>query len=198
MLHPLPPWSRPPSSQRVLTPSSNPWPLAPFRRRLLLDDLGWVPVMPIDQRPDPGGLGSCGVGGCSRPAAVPSEEQLVRHSRPGSRPHQRAAAPHASRRQLRAGQRIYVIGPRPRPRACAPPSTPPRRVATPFALFKKLVLYLRCPRGGASDDCGGCGVRWGVGSTRGSRGDSGLAKWFCEVGASETGLELCLQSATCV
>lgn len=128
---PAPSFVRPPSPKARLNPLQEPLP--PFRRRLLLDDLGWVPVVPIDQRPDPGGLGRCGVGGGGRPAAVPSEEQLAPQPRPGSRPQQRAAAPHASPRQLRARQRAYVIGLR--LRVCAAPPAPPRRVTTPLVLF---------------------------------------------------------------
>lgn len=126
---PCPSFLTSPSPQPVLKPSRNPSPLAPSRRHLLLDDLGRVPVMLIDQRPDPGGLGRGGVGGGSRPVAVPSRQQRPPQLGRGSSPAQRAADPHAPSSQFRTGCPGSVIFPR--PRAYAPPRPAPSRGHAP-------------------------------------------------------------------
>ena len=92
-----------PLSTSGLKALQEPQPPAPSRRRVLLDDLGWVPVVPIDQRLNPGGLGRCREGGGSRPAAAAaagSGEQPPLQLGRGSRPPERAAAPHAFSSQL--------------------------------------------------------------------------------------------------
>lgn len=114
----------PPSPQPALNPPGTLDPFAPFRRRLLLDDLGWVPVVPVDQRLDLGGLGRSGVGGGRRRAAARRQQQPRPQTGRGSRPAQSTADPHARSSQLSVGRRGYVISPR--PRACCPPPSPPR------------------------------------------------------------------------
>lgn len=81
---PLP--SQSPFSTARLKTLQEPSPLDPFRRRFLLDDLGWVPVLPIDQCLDSGGLGRCRVRGSRRPTASRSGEQAPPQLGPGSRP----------------------------------------------------------------------------------------------------------------
>lgn len=87
-----------PSPQPILIPPGNPSALPPFRRRVLLDDFGWVPVVPIDQRPDPGRLGRGREGGGGRPPPAGLWKQPLPQLGRGSSP----ADPHVPSSQLRA------------------------------------------------------------------------------------------------
>lgn len=92
----------------ALKPSRDPQLPARRRRRLLLDDLGRIPVVAIDQRPHLGRLRGSGVGGRGPPAAEPSLEETRMQRRPGSRPCQPPADQHAATsadRSRRAGSR---------------------------------------------------------------------------------------------
>ena len=114
------------------THPGNPSPLPPFRRRVLLDDFGWVPVVPIDQRPDPGRLGRGREGGgdtLSPPAGLWKQPlpQLGRGSCPAERP----ADPHVPSRQLRARRcEIRHLSATARQRPAPPPAWP--RPLSPF------------------------------------------------------------------
>lgn len=188
-----------PSAQPAGNPYKNPSPPAPFRRGLLLDDLGRVPVVAVDQRPDPGALGRRGAGGGSGRAAARGREQPPPQQGRGPRLPQRAD-PHAHRRALRAGRPGDVNFPRPR----ASPA-PPRLVTTPLAPFKgpapssaaRAVAPGEITRGARDARCG---------DLRESRGFFFFFFSVAEIlsppklisqGASETGLKLCLQSAIC-
>lgn len=83
------------SAARLTTlqePQFPPW----CRRRLLLDDLGWIPVVAIDQRPYPGRLRESGVGGGGVAVAGPSLAETRKQGRPGSRPCQSPADRHTA------------------------------------------------------------------------------------------------------
>lgn len=166
-------------------------PLAPFRRRLLLDDLGWVPMVPIDQRPDPGGLGRCGAGSGGRPAAAPSEGR-------GSRPQQRAAAPHASGRISEPDNALTSSAcarARLRLRPASRPA-PPRRVTTPLAPFKRSPSSSVARAVAPAEAARGCrGARSKVEVPEGVAEPRRRSKLFSQIGASESGPALCLQAA---
>lgn len=92
----------------AIKPSRDPQLPARRRRRLLLDDLGRIPVVVIDQRPHLGRLRGSGVGGRGPPAAEPSLEETRVQRRSGSRPRQPPADQHAATsavRSQRAGLR---------------------------------------------------------------------------------------------
>lgn len=166
---PAPPFPVPLLHSRPQT-LQEPRPLASFRHRLLLDDVGWVPVVPVDQSPDPGGLGRCGEGGSRRPTAAASAEQGPPHLGPASRPGQRAADPHVGSSQLSA-RRPGTSSSRD---SALVPRLHPRRVTTPLAPFKGLPLPLLPARWRLVKPCGAQGA--GGGETCGSRRDLELAK----------------------
>lgn len=97
------------------------------RRRLLLDDLGWIPVVAIDQRPHPGRLRESGVGGGAPAVAAPSLEKTRKQRCPGSQPCQPPADQHAASstdRTRRPGLRhsSATASLRPAPLVATPPS----------------------------------------------------------------------------
>lgn len=129
-----------PSAARLKT-LQGPQLLARRRRRLLLDDLGRIPVAAIDQRPHLGRLRGSGVGGGGVAAAAPSLQETRMQRRRGSRPCQPPAHQHATSsagRSRRAGSRhppaTASLSPAP-PAATPPPfkgGAPP--LSPPFLL----------------------------------------------------------------